>query len=108
MWYVNAPPHFSKNSNAIPKMKTMEEEGIGVHSITRNIVRIKGRVGTLGWGLRRVISGSIVHTNLHKPNNKLVSVWLEHFWCKNEPRAYTDSQDSSQLEFGTSHHLPPL
>jgi hypothetical protein len=31
---------------------------------------------------------------LNKLNNKLVSVWLEHFWCMDEPRAYTDSQDS--------------
>jgi len=36
-----------------------------------------------------MISGSIIHTNLHKPNNKLVSAWLHHFWCMDEPWAYT-------------------
>ncbi len=36
----------------------------------------------------------IIHTDLHNPKNKLVSAWLEHFWCTYEPRAYTDSQDS--------------
>ncbi len=52
-------------------------------------------------------SGSIIHTNLHKPNNKLVSAQLEHFWCTNEPRVNTDSQDSPWFGLGGSHHLPP-
>jgi hypothetical protein len=34
---------------------------------------VKGHVGALGCGLRWMISGSILHTNLHKPNNKLVN-----------------------------------
>jgi len=45
--------------------------------------------------------------NMHKPKNKLVSVELKHFWCMNEPRANTNSQDSPQLRFAGSHHLPP-
>jgi hypothetical protein len=31
---------------------------------------------------------------------------LEHFWCTDEPRANTDSQNSSQLGLGESRHLP--
>jgi hypothetical protein len=31
----------------------------------------KGRVRALGRGLRRISSGSIIHTNLYKLNNKL-------------------------------------
>jgi hypothetical protein len=45
--------------------------------------------------------------DLHKPNNKLVSAWLEHFWCMNKTRTHTDSEDSSQFELEGSHHLPP-
>jgi hypothetical protein len=52
---------------------------------------VEGCVGTRGWELGRVTSKSIIHTNLHSPNNKLVSAWLEHFWCMDEPRAYMDS-----------------
>jgi hypothetical protein len=55
--------------------------------------------------LGRVTSGSIIHADLHKPNNKLVSAKLEHFWCTDKPRANTDSQDSVQPEFGGNHHL---
>jgi hypothetical protein len=29
--------------------------------------------------LGRLTSNSITHTDLHKPNNKLVNVWFEHF-----------------------------
>ncbi len=65
-------------------MKTTEER-IEVRSLVHNTLRVKGRVGALGWGLSQMTSKSIIHTNLHKPNNKLVNVWLEHFWCKDEP-----------------------
>jgi hypothetical protein len=48
----------------------------------------------------------IIHTNLHKPNNKLVNAWLEHFWCTNEPRAYTDLQNSSWPGLGEATTFP--
>jgi hypothetical protein len=54
-------------------MKTTEEEGVGVHSLACNISRVEGRVGVPRWGLKQVISELIIHTNLHSPNNKLVS-----------------------------------
>jgi hypothetical protein len=34
---------------------------------------VEGHVGAQGWGLGRVINNSIIHTDLHKLNNKLVS-----------------------------------
>jgi hypothetical protein len=34
---------------------------------------VEGHAGPPGWGLGRVTSNSIIHTNLHKLNNKLVS-----------------------------------
>jgi len=39
----DTPPHLLKYSNVNPKVKTMEEE-VGVHSLTRNTLRVEGRV----------------------------------------------------------------
>jgi hypothetical protein len=89
-------------------MKTTEEEKVGICSLAHNISGVEEQARASGWGLRGVTSKSIVHMNLYKPNNKLVSVWLKHFWCTNEPHAYTNAQGSPRLGFGGSHHLPPL
>jgi hypothetical protein len=35
---------------------------------------VERRARVPGWGLRRVITNSIIDMNLHKPNNKLVNV----------------------------------
>jgi hypothetical protein len=102
-----APSHFLKNSNASLKIKTMEEKGVGVRSLVHNTSRVEGLVRTSGWGLGRVTSGSIIHMDLHKFNNKLISAWLEHFWCMNKLCTYIDSQDSPWPGFGGSHHLLP-
>jgi hypothetical protein len=56
-------------------------------------------------GLGRLTSNSITHINLHKPNNKLVSVFGA-LWCMDEPWVNTDSQDSPWPGLGGSHHLP--
>jgi hypothetical protein len=81
----DTPPHSLKGSNASPKLEITKEEAVGVCSLACNISMVEGRVGASGWGLGRVTSGSIIHTNLHKLNNKLVSAWLGHFWCTYEP-----------------------
>jgi len=103
----DAPPHSLKDLNASPRVKTMEEKGVRVRSLTHNILGVEGHARVPKWGFGQVISGSIIHMNLHKLNNKLVNVWLEHFWCTYEPRTYTDSQASPQLGLKGSHHLPP-
>ncbi len=102
----DASPHSLKDSNVNSKMKTLEEEGIGVRSLNRNTLGLKQCAGALGCELGKVTSGSIIHTNLYKSNNKLINVQLEHFWCTCKPQAYTDSQDSSQFGLGENHHLP--
>jgi hypothetical protein len=56
----------------------------------------------LGQATRRLI----IHMDMHKPNNKLISAWLEHFWCTYEPWANIDSQNSPWPELGGNHHLP--
>jgi hypothetical protein len=38
-----------------------------------NTEGLEGSVGALGWELERLTSGSIIHRDLHKPNNKLVN-----------------------------------
>ncbi len=57
-----------------PKVKAMEGQRVGAHSMVRNISKVEGRPGSLGWGLWQMKSISIIHMDLHKPNNKLVSV----------------------------------
>jgi hypothetical protein len=67
------------DSTTSPKVKTMEREGVGAHSLARNISRVEGCARALSWGLRGLTSNSITYMDLHKPNHKLVSAQLEHF-----------------------------
>ncbi len=55
-------------------METMEEEGIKVRSLTRNTLGVEVCARAPKWGVGIVTSGSIIHMDLHKPNNKLVNV----------------------------------
>jgi hypothetical protein len=48
-------------------------EGIGVRSLACNILGVRKHFGALEWGLGQVTSGSIIHIDLHKPNNKLIT-----------------------------------
>jgi len=83
-----------------PKVTIVEGEGVGAHSLACSTSGVEGCIGDSKWGLRRLTSKSITHTDLHKPNNKLVSVELERFWCM-------DPQNSPRLRLAGSHHLPP-
>jgi hypothetical protein len=60
------------DSTLSPKVKAMEGKRIEARSLAHNIYEVKGRAGTLGCELKRMTSESIIHTNLHKPNNKFV------------------------------------
>ncbi len=66
------PPSSLIDSTASPKVKTTEGQGVGVRFLVRSISGVKGRARALGWGLGRMTSRSIIHTDLHK-TNKLVS-----------------------------------
>jgi hypothetical protein len=74
MGITDTPPNSWINSIMNPKVKTTKGEGVGVCSLAHNTLREEGHVGAPGWGLGRRINESIIHTNLHKPNNKLVCV----------------------------------
>jgi hypothetical protein len=56
-----------------PKMKTIEGKGIGANSLAYSISRVEGHVRALRLGPENLRNKSITHTDLHKPNNKLVS-----------------------------------
>ncbi len=72
----DAPQHSLKDSNASPKVKITKKEGVGVPSLARSTLKIKGHVRTLGWGLGRMTSESTIHTN---QTNQTTS-WLMRSW----------------------------
>jgi len=84
-------------------MKTTKER-VGVHSFVHNISRVKGHARALRWVLKWVKNRSIIH--IKQLNNKLVSVWLEHFWDMDELKTHIDSQNSPWLKLEGNHHLP--
>jgi hypothetical protein len=47
---IDTPPNPLKDSNASPKVKTIEK-GFGVYSLTCNTSRVEGRAKAQGWGL---------------------------------------------------------
>jgi hypothetical protein len=54
-------------------VKIAEGKIVRAHSLTHNTLGVKGHVGAQGWGLGRLASNSITHTDLQKPNKKLVN-----------------------------------
>jgi hypothetical protein len=66
-------PNSLTYSTASPKVKTTKGKGVGVCSLTHNTLGVEGHIGVLKWRLGRMTSKSTIHTDLHKPNNKLVS-----------------------------------
>jgi len=53
-------------------MKTTKGQKIGARSLIHNTLGVEGRARAPRWGLGQMTSGSIIHMDLHKPNNKLV------------------------------------
>ncbi len=102
----DAPPNSLMDPTMSPKMKTAGGEGVEARSLVHDISGVEGCARALGWGLGRLTNNLIIHTNLYKPNNKLVNAWLEHLWCMDEPQADTDTQDSPRPGLGGSHHIP--
>ncbi len=66
------------DSTASPKVTTMKGKGkgkeVGAHILACSTSRVEGHARALGWGLRRLTSKLIIDRDLHKLNNKLVSV----------------------------------
>ncbi len=66
-------PKFFDGFNANPKVKTIKKQGVRVCFLVRSTSRVEGHVGALRWGLGQMTNRLIIHSDLHKPNNKLVS-----------------------------------
>jgi len=62
------------DSTSSPKVKTTERKGVEAYSLGCSTLGVEEHVGAPGWGLDRLTIMSITHIDLHKPNNKLVSV----------------------------------
>ncbi len=62
------------DSISSPKAKTTEGEGVRACSLAHNTSGVEGRARVSKWGLGRLTSKLIIHTDFEKPNNKLVSV----------------------------------
>ncbi len=106
MYYSSHTPKLLNRLNCESKCENNRRTKSCECSLARNTLGMEGCAKASRWGLHRGTSKSITHTNLHKPNNKLVSAQLEHFQCTNESRTNMDSQDSPWPELGGSHHLP--
>jgi hypothetical protein len=100
-------PHIPwKTQMRVQKWKQQKEKGVEVRYLIRSTSRVEGRAKAPKWGLGWMLSGSIIHTNLHNPNNKLFNAWLKHFWCTDEPQVCVDSQDSPWLDLGEATTFP--
>jgi hypothetical protein len=100
----DTPLHSLKDSNANPKVETTER--VEVHSLACSTLGVEGCARVPRWGLEWVTNDSIIYTNLHKFNNKLVIAWLEHFWCTNKSQAYTNSQIQHGSNLGEATTFP--
>jgi hypothetical protein len=40
-----------KDSNVSPKLETIKEKGVGIHSLICNTLGVEECAGVLGWGL---------------------------------------------------------
>jgi hypothetical protein len=78
-------PKLLDKLNCKSKVKIVEGSRVGAHSLVRSTFGVEGHAKAPRWGLRKVTSNSIIHMDLHKPNDKLVSVQLEHLWCMDKP-----------------------
>jgi hypothetical protein len=70
---TDALPSFLDGLIASPKVHTTKREGIGACSLAYSTLGVKGHAGIPRWGLGILTNNSITHTNLQKPNNKLIS-----------------------------------
>ncbi len=50
----DTPPNSLMDSIASRKVKTTKRKRVGVRSLTYSTLGVEGRVGVLGWGLRRL------------------------------------------------------
>jgi hypothetical protein len=69
----NAPPKFLDRLNCESKGENNGRRRSWGMLLACSTSKVKGRAGAPEWGLGRLTNNSITQTDLHKPNNKLVS-----------------------------------
>jgi hypothetical protein len=67
------PPNFLMDSTVSPRGANIGRIRSWGMLLARNTLGVKGCARVSGWGLGRVTSKLITHTDSHKPNKKLVS-----------------------------------
>ncbi len=92
---INTPPSSLMDSTLNPKVEIPEGKRVGACSLARNTLGVKGRVRAPRWGLRRLISNSIIHTN---QTNQTKS-WLVHSW-----NTFGARMNHEQTQTHKTHH----
>jgi hypothetical protein len=77
----DTPPNSLKNSDASPKVKTMKEKGVEVHSLICNILGVRGACWSFKMGTKTNSQVKVQdEINLHnQERGKLVQI--EWKWC---------------------------
>ncbi len=89
------------------KWKHRKSKRVRSRSLACNTQRIEGCARVSGWEQKEFTSFN--HSpEPAKTQHEAVSAQLEHFWCQDESRATSNSQNSPWPELGGNHHLPPL
>jgi len=76
LWPRERPSDAPQSSLELKNESKGEDRGrrrSWARSLVCNTSGVEGCVGASGWGLRRLKNKSITNTDLHKPNNKLIS-----------------------------------
>jgi hypothetical protein len=71
----DAPLNSLINSISSWRWKQRKDKKLGYIPWLATFGGVEGHTGALRWELRRVTSKSIIHMDLHKPNNKLASAY---------------------------------
>ncbi len=92
------------DSTTSPKVKkTTKGKGIGVHSLTHITLGVKGHVEASRWGLGRMTSGLIIHTN--QTTSWLMCSWSTFGAQTNHGHTQTPKTSKTSKTHKTHHDL---
>jgi len=103
----DAPPSSLMDSTASPKVNNRRRRSWGALLNSQHLGG-RGACWSSGMGLGRLTSNSITHTRLHKPNNKLVSVELEHFGARMSHGQTQTHKTHHDLDLGEATTFPHI
>jgi hypothetical protein len=103
-WNFWSIPKFLIRLKCESRVNIAEEWRIGVCSLVHNTSGVEGRAKSPIWGLGRVTSKSITHTDLHIPNQLVHSCSTFNAWT-NHGQTWTNH---GQTWTHKTHHGPNL